>query len=395
MRYVRSPIHNSQKEQSMQRISVLNGLRGLAIIGVIFHHSFFSYIRYGLSDSAPLSPFLIIESSGWLGVNLFFFLSGFVLYLPYAAGSRSFVGWESIRKFYIHRAKRLLPLYYATTLILLIFFTGYQLNEWQFYQNFLDHLFVTFVFKKESFLPASNWVLWSLGVEIWFSILFPFLVYAIHKIGWRKTLIIVLFISLAVRLEGRWYLPVIGDRHAVLNFISDSVLGRLDEFMLGMLGAYLYVGRKLVLMPVAQLFIGVGLVSAAMLLWALWYRGNYPYSIAGLFNIPLDIGFLLIVNALLIGCSPISRLISLWPLQMSGLMCYSLYLWHGVIVSKYQPSAYSIPTYLAFLALTYCLSWLTYRYIEFGAHQDWRNLLPSRNRNVTETNVVDAPKTTL
>jgi len=378
----------------MHRISVLNGLRGLAILGVIFHHSFFSYFRYGLSGNAPLSPFAIIESSGWLGVNLFFFLSGFVLYLPYAAGSRSFIGWQSIKNFYTHRAKRLLPLYYATTLILLIFFSGYQLNEWRLYQNFIDHLFVTFVLRKESFFPESNWVLWSLGVEIWFSILFPFIVYVIHRIGWRKTLIIVLFVSLTARLAGRWYLPVVGDRVTTLNFISDSLLGRLDEFILGMLGAYLYVGRKFTSRPVVQFFTGVGFLSVAVLLWALWYRGNYPYAIAGLFNIPLDIGFLLIVNAVAIGCGPISRVISSWPLQMSGLMCYSLYLWHGVIVSKYHSSAYTIPSYTAYLILTYCLSWLTYRYIECGSDKDWRSLLPSRNRNVTEVNGVDALKKT-
>jgi len=360
----------------MTRIPLLNGLRGIAILGVIFHHSFFPYILYGKGHH--LTPLLILESSGWLGVNLFFFLSGFVLFLPYAERKRRFSDWKSYRSYLGHRAKRLIPLYYITTFTFLIFICAYQLNDQALYRNIADYAFATYIFRQETFFPPANWVLWSLGVEVWFSVFFPFVVLAIEKYGWKKTLLTVLIISLTVRVMGRMVLPA--TTRPTINWLSDSLPGRLDEFVIGMLSATLFLKRWKLARPLYQLAIGVFLVTASMTLWALWYRGHFTFAAAGLFNLPFDFGILLTVNALLTGCRPVASLICAWPLQMSGLMCYSLYLWHGQIISKYRPSAYTAPTFLGYLGLVYLVSWLSYRYIEFGAVKEWRALLPSTRK---------------
>lgn len=360
----------------MHKIPVLNGLRGIAILSVIFHHSFFPDILYGKVTGALLDPLLILGSSGWLGVNMFFLLSGFVLFLPYVNESEAFNGWRSIRAFYIHRAKRLFPLYYTTTIIFLIFLTGIQLNEWAFYKDLIHYVFATFVFSKSTFMPSANFVLWSLGIEIWFSVIFPQLVRTIRRFGWRNVMITVFVLSLIVRIVGRLYNPVGADRPA-LNFISDSILGRLDEFMIGMLGAHLYIRRKFTSYPTAQMTGGLLLLGSTLVLWAMWYRGEFPYALAGLFNLLFDIGFFLIVNSLVVGCRTLSRVISAWPLQLSGMMCYSLYLWHGQIVTRYRLLPFSFLTYAGCIAFIYTLSWLTYRYIEFGATKEWKSLFPS------------------
>jgi peptidoglycan/LPS O-acetylase OafA/YrhL len=132
-----------------------------------------------------------------------------------------------------------------------------------------------------------------------------------------------------------------------------------------------------------QLAIGIMLMGTSMFFWSLWYRGHFTFAVAGLFNLPFDFGLLMTVNALLIGCRPLAAIVCAWPLQMSGLMCYSLYLWHGQIISKYRVSVYTIPTYIGYLFLTYLVSWLSYRYIEFGSVRHWKSLLPSQRKPET------------
>lgn len=361
----------------MQRIPVLNGLRGLAIIGVIFHHSFFSSVLYGLTDGRDINLAILIQSSGWLGVNLFFFLSGFVLYLPYALGKRSFATSASIKSFYAHRAKRLLPLYYFSTLLLFSLTTSLALNDWAFYKELLSYVFVTFVFVEDTFFPPANFILWSLGVEIWFSLLFPFVVLFINKVGWKRAAACIILFSLLVRLGGREFFPVEG--RPSLNFISDSVIGRLDEFMLGMLGAYLYVNRYAIKHLWIQLAAGTALILLSMLLWGLWHTGRFPFSVSGFFTLPFDLGLLLVVNALAAGCRPASRALSIFPMQLMGLMCYSIYVWHAVILRHLPSATSSAWSYTAYLAIVGVISWFSYRFIEFRSTQSWPDLLPQRS----------------
>lgn len=357
-----------------ERLGVINGLRGIAILGVIYHHSFFPQILYGMKDNSMLSFLNIISSSGWLGVNLFFFLSGLVLYLPYARGEKRFSSNKSIFDFYVHRANRLLPLFYFTTIILLVFNSSYQLDDSQLYKALLLNVFVLFPFTSSTFFHEPNWVTWSLGVEIWFSIFFPFVVFYIQRLGWKKAFCSVILICFLVRFLGR--LIYEGDARPALLFPADTIFGRLDDFFLGMLTAHLYVRNKFRKLIALQFVCGVILIFISIYGWAWWYTGNGNYLLSAILSIPLGIGLLFLTNALLKTKTLISRLISIWPLQLAGMMCYSLYLWHGVIVAKYGPSVHLAETYPIYLSITFAISWITYRYVEFRNVDNWRRLLP-------------------
>lgn len=91
----------------MKRIESLDGLRGIAVLCVVFFHYF---PREG---AGPLRPLI---SSGWVGVDLFFVLSGYlittILYEQRGAGGY-------FRNFYGRRILRLFPLYYALFLLTL------------------------------------------------------------------------------------------------------------------------------------------------------------------------------------------------------------------------------------------------------------------------------------
>src|SRR5579859_1718984 len=102
------------------KLEVINGLRGAAIVAVIWHHLFGLYFKPGSAAAlqpAPMGGFFL--SYGWIGVQLFFVLSGFVLYLPYAEGRAKLSSGTEVLVFYRHRAARLLPLYYIVALLCL------------------------------------------------------------------------------------------------------------------------------------------------------------------------------------------------------------------------------------------------------------------------------------
>ena len=75
----------------------------------------------------------ILVRNAALGVDVFFVLSGFVLYLPYRAGSRQFLSRADVKTFYKHRANRLLPLYFIVVLIGLIFHTQNPIGSLKWY----------------------------------------------------------------------------------------------------------------------------------------------------------------------------------------------------------------------------------------------------------------------
>ncbi len=357
----------------MKRLSVINGLRGYAILGVIYFHLigvFFNrpgWYVVTISDF-PVFP-LTYLGHGWLGVDLFFILSGFVLYLPYANGSRELKTKTDWWTFYKNRAYRLLPLYYLT-LIISIFFIVHESNvhDWSFWKDMIMLLTVTFNFTKETFIPQQNYVLWSLGIEVLFSIVFPLLVWLIVKKGIVKFCGFVFYLSFMVRVISVFYPEYIVAPH--LNLIKDSLFGRLDDFATGMLICHWFVTNwkqsffekysiPLFLFSIVVITLGCYLSDYVFLQY---FRSYYE----PLINTFFQLGFgLLTLSLLHMKKNPIRFLYTNKLVQLCGMMCYSLYLWHGnmrmVFMADY--SALRIIMYCFFL---FSLSFLTYRYIEFG-----------------------------
>lgn len=156
------------------RIQMLDFLRGIAIILVLFRHS-------------SLHNF-ILTNIGWIGVDLFFVLSGFLVsgllfkeYNKYAE--------IKIKRFLIRRGFKIYPLFYITAIPYLIF----QI----YYDNFsLFYLMGDLLFMQNY---VSNWAYlypggWSLAVEVHFYLIIALTFYIIHKkIGLKMQLILKIF----------------------------------------------------------------------------------------------------------------------------------------------------------------------------------------------------------
>ena len=320
----------------------------------------------------PLSPL----SNGWLGVNAFFILSGVVLYLPYARGTRRFARVGDVIPFYRRRAARLLPLYYIVLLVLYLFHPAVNRLTWT--RGFWEQLSVmgslTWVLSPRFMFPQFNVPLWSLGVEIWFSVLFPLLAVAMKRWGPGRVALAVFPLCVAVRF--------INLDPTYLTWARDGVVGRLDDCVTGMLIAHALVhgllprgrgGRALLCLA--------GMVALLLACWGWdWEMQGFArrYWIP-LLNNAVQLGMGCIVLGVSASRAGLLRSFLAWaPLQVLGMMCYSIYIWHFPALSFFfgsvAPRTVQPLTVVVFGIMLLVTSALSYRYIEFGRVTDWRAL---------------------
>jgi peptidoglycan/LPS O-acetylase OafA/YrhL len=154
-----------------RQLKSLESLRGIAALMIVFYH---------LSElmKVPVPrPLEFILNKFWLGVPLFYTLSGFVIAYGYA---ERLGNAEQRFKFYIARFFRIAPLFYTLLAILIAWGWVSHLQVIDVQTLFLN---VTFTF---GLVPGKHWSVvpagWSIGVEMLFYILFPLLAAAIKTV---------------------------------------------------------------------------------------------------------------------------------------------------------------------------------------------------------------------
>lgn len=157
-----------------RHLDALTGIRGLAAWGVVFYH-----IRLSLSGLLP-EPVIAALGKGYLAVDLFFMLSGFVIWYNYAARIRS-GGWGEAKAFLWRRFARVWPLHGAVLVgfaafALLLGMTGRAAAGYPWAELPL-HLALV---QNWGFLPQLAWnhPAWSISTELAAYLLFPALVAA-------------------------------------------------------------------------------------------------------------------------------------------------------------------------------------------------------------------------
>ncbi len=219
----------------MERVKELDGIRGLAILMVILYHV---GPYAGTFTGNPVLIFVINSMQiGWLGVDLFFVLSGFLI-TDILLRMREEPNY--FKNFYIRRILRIFPIYYIVVALLLVFLPslektrGFQeQSSWPFFifyqQNWL------YILKR----PVSGYltVTWSLAIEEQFYLVWPALVKWLDK---RRLVIAAsaaFIFSLCLRL-------IISRLSLDLNYAEEinyySTPTRLDGLMVGALIAIAY-----------------------------------------------------------------------------------------------------------------------------------------------------------
>jgi peptidoglycan/LPS O-acetylase OafA/YrhL len=121
------------------------------------------------------------------------------------------------------------------------------------------------MFTASDSYPQVNQPFWSLMLEIWFSILIPILIIAAWRFGYWRLLAIAIAVALTVRLVG----TQLSFTTVLHNPVKDSVVARIDDFMIGVVVARLYVGGQLRLAPRWLFALGVMFVVLSALGWDL------------------------------------------------------------------------------------------------------------------------------
>ncbi len=210
------------------RLPGLDLLRAIAVVWTMLFHSF---LVGGLGDDWSW-----LSRYGWMGVDLFFVLSGFLIgsqvLKPLSNGDRF-----SFRDFYMRRAFRILPSFFAV-LALYLLWPGFReapgMEPWWKFAGFFMNVSIDYT-NNASFSHA-----WSLCVEEHFYLLFPLLALAMLRRPSMKVFVAVcaLIVALGIALRtGTWlHFDTLGsDRSWFVENIYYPTWNRLDGLLAGVI----------------------------------------------------------------------------------------------------------------------------------------------------------------
>lgn len=211
----------------MKKIPSLNGLRAISVSIVILQHlRLFNDFPFKKGNTSPLLyAFIQFFSDGQLGVNVFFIISGFLI-TSLLLKEKKATHTVSLKKFYVRRILRIFPALYF---LLLFYFVLQMMGLLQFSMvSWLSSLTYTKFLTKGDTYTAH---LWSLSVEEWFYLIWPFIfLYASEK-NQKRLLFSIMFIVPILRGVGHVY-----------NTKSSYDIAALSDFSLLTRGDALSIG---------------------------------------------------------------------------------------------------------------------------------------------------------
>ncbi len=391
MTEVASEPPRAAREPQRGRLRALDGLRGLAALVVLAHHTLLASSAQladpyaGLPQSAGRAVWLLTYTPlhiVWAGpeaVVVFFVLSGFVLSLPVARGGQLRIG-----SYYPARFVRLyLPVWgalaVAAALHLAVDHHAVPAASW-WLNGHAPPLKVHAALLDAALLPgAGDWgfttALWSLHWEIVFSLLLPLLLLAPLRLrSWSTAVALLCFLAL-LRAGGSLGAPATqsGVGGPLLDSSGGEYLLELSPFVLGVLLAFNHeqierlanaLRERTVRNTATKLALGVGCICALTANW--WLPGSA--SPAAL----VAAGACLAVVAAL-SVPEFGGFLESAPMQWTGKRSYSLYLVHEPIVVALAFALGGRPSPVLFAAIVIPLALgaaaVFFRCVEYPAHR--------------------------
>lgn len=310
-------------------------LRGFAALSVVIYHII---EIYPWPDFMPGTMAGLWFHIGWMGVDLFFVISGFVI----ALSAFKLLDNRAPRftaSFMRRRFARIVPLHYLTGLIFVMFCIPSLLFEPTRWLHAITHLTFT-----HNFLPNThgsiNGANWSLGTEMQFYLLIALIAPWLRRTPPLLILVSGLIVAWTWRAVCFWYLH----RHAAtvdgfkMFFISTQLPGMLDEFAMGVFLARIYVddqegkfkgflSKFRWLLPL----IAGGIIYLA--LHRFWQVANYwdNFWQVTFWRSSLALSCLLtLISACALSDSWFKTITR--PLRYLGTISYGIYLWHLPII---------------------------------------------------------------
>lgn len=316
-----------KNKRNIKYLPSIDALRALAVISVIIYH---------------INP--LILPGGFLGVDLFFVISGYLI-TSLLINEYEKTGKINLIKFYIRRARRLLPALYFMITFVLIFMVIF--NKFLLEKTYLDSLFGYFylsnwwyIFHKINYFDKFSLStpfkhLWSLAIEEQYYLLFPIIFLLFNKIStfFKKNNILKYFILILILLSIFLHIYLLDFKN--VNRVYFGTDTRIFSILIGALFAVsipikkLYEKinrRKSLKFTIMSLLLLISLLSI-MIFVNEYSRLLYPYGFV-LFSVLSSLLFIFVSHQNTI----ISRLFSFKPLVYIGKISYSMYLWHFPII---------------------------------------------------------------
>ena len=347
---------SSENRTSIRHLPALDGLRGLALAGVLFFHA-----------GGALR-------GGYLGVDLFFVLSGYLITSLLLAEHRA-TGRIALWPFWVRRARRLFPallsLMPAIALYARFFAKPTELA------GLRADAFATLGYVanwRAIVSQKSYWALfaapsplehtWSLAIEEQFYVLWPLLVTVVLR---RRSSRAILVLSLVLTALSVAAMLVLFDPAKT----SRAYLGtdtRAASILAGAaLAAVVAPGTTFTTRTVRALDV-LGVVSAVGLAVA-WFtlQGTSRFLYRGGFWVTELAVLALILCAVSGSRSVVARALSVRPLTLLGTISYGVYLWHwpvNVLLSPQRMHMHGAPLHAVQFAVTFAIAILSYRFFE-------------------------------
>jgi len=310
------------------RLVPLTSLRFFAALLVIAHH----FAPYPLQwSSLSAEPTLVgrlcaLALNGFVGVDLFFVLSGFILAYSYLAPGGRLRGTP--HAFWRARVARIYPLYLLAYIAAALPFAWSHDPRAPLLPTALAALTLT-----QAWIPwaASTWNPpgWSLSVEVLFYALFPLLLPALARLPRRRYPLAFAVLWAACCAVPLAYITKPNASLVWLWTIVYNPVLRLPEFLIGVMAGLIFIGRsqeskKAGRAQRALPYVGLGALTIAIAVLATapaWLR---PFLRAG----ALDPLFALLIFALAVGGGPLAGLLARPLPQLLGEASYAMYILH-------------------------------------------------------------------
>lgn len=374
-----------------REIPALDGVRAFAALSVVFYHSFQLLAPRKMILGADVT---IQWNFAQTGVHLFFVLSGFLLFLPFARAILQGRPLPAARRFYARRALRIVPTYWVC-LVVLVLVQLPQLLSTRGIASILAHA----VFLHDDFRTFNRSIegpMWTLAIEAQFYLVLPLFAWGIAKLvgatrsaarlGLATCGLLLAVLGLRAldalaqgplpRLHGIAYTAVF-----VPTRMTQGIQGKfLEVFVLGMLCAVCYLvlieQRRVSAMVVRG--VGLGLLAVAVVagvvLPPLLQSREFivpPADILAAQRHPLDFfgplltgsGYAAFMLAVLLVGGPLRVLFAWAPLRFIGIMSYSLYLWHLPFLQGWMPFMHDL-TLPARVATAFAVAFISYLLLE-------------------------------
>lgn len=304
------------------KLLFIDCLRGLAVLMVIATH-----LKGVIKETHPLLD--VALSFGRAGVQLFFIVSAFTLYLSWInrrTESRPLV------KFYTRRFFRIAPLYYfgiALYGISACYKHYATTNHVTWPEQFQFLSIASNLLMLHGFYPPGNNNIvpggWSIGTEFLFYLLFPYLMLILNRFGNVKSyLLITGYISSLILIH--LLLQHTGFKMKIGDFWYHSIFNQLSVFLLGIIAAISFKPYTENTKWFVDVPISLGFLLVSFLIW------NSSMSVA-MSILPLTLsGCFIFLTFLVSRFEEFSLTIITNPLAFIGRISFSMYIWHFIII---------------------------------------------------------------